>query len=337
MHFIPSQVLRHFRSIVLLSMAALNSVALDPTPTSAQRKEPAKIGVLTESWGPTPAVVGLRDGLRALGYREDEHFNLGVRFTQGDLTVLPAAAQELIAAGSDVIVATSPSAAIAARRATTVKPIVFAEVVGDPVKLGLVRSFARPGTNVTGVSSLAIELTSKRLEIFKELVPTLKRVLLIYDPNDPVSDASVAVHRDAARQLGLVLVERGPRSQDEARQVAARVRRSDVDGIIASPSGMTLNIPGVVLDAASRQKIPTIFNGAFWVEQGALASYGPDFYDVGRQAARLVAKILNGESPENIPVEIHSRIEFAINLKVARDLKLQLGPAVLQRADRIIE
>jgi len=292
---------------------------------------------LTDSWGPTPATVGLRDGLQALGYREDEHFQIGVRFTQGDVGALPAAARDLVASGSDIIFATSANAAAAARAATTVKPIVFAEVVGDPVKLGLVRSFARPGGNVTGVSSLAVELTSKRLEIFKELVPGLKRILLAYDPSDPMGMASAEVHRTAARQLGLVLVERTPRSQEEARQIIARARRPDVDGILAPPSGPFLNIPGAVLEVGTRHRIPTMFIAAYWVEQGALASYGPDFYESGRQAARLVAKVMNGEAPASIPVEMNSRIEFALNLKTAKALKLQPARALLQRADRLIE
>lgn len=113
----------------------------------AQRREPVKIGVLTDSWGPTPATVGLRDGLQALGYREDEQFHIGVRFTRGDIGALPLAARELVAAGSDVIFATTTNAARAAQQATTATPIVFAEIVGDPVKLGLVHSFARVGTS----------------------------------------------------------------------------------------------------------------------------------------------------------------------------------------------
>src|SRR5262245_4004314 len=156
---------RRLRSFVLLVVIALSCGALAPVAATAQRKEPAKIGVLTEGWGPTPAAVGLRDGLKALGYREDEHFQIGVRFTQGDVGALAGAAKELVAAGSDLIFAVSANAALAARRATTAKPIVFAEVVGDPVKLGLVQSFARPGANVTGVSSLAVELSAKRLEL----------------------------------------------------------------------------------------------------------------------------------------------------------------------------
>ena len=323
--------------IAILAAMAPAGIALAPEAAWAQRKQPARIGVLTEGWGPTPAVIGLRDGLQALGIREDEHFHLGVRFTRGDVGALLPAAQDLVAAGSDVIFAVSANAAVAARRATTVKPIVFAEVVGDPVKLGLVRSFPRPGANVTGVSTQAVELTFKRLELFKELVPGLKRVLVVYDPADPVGSEAIPTHRDAARQLGLVLMERAPRTQDEVGQAVANLRRAGIDGIMAAPSGLALNIPGAVLDAATRQQVPTMFNGAFWVERGALAGYGPDFYESGRQAARLVSKILNGESPANIPVETHSRIELAINLKVARTLKLQPGPALLQRADRLIE
>lgn len=187
------------------------------------------------------------------------------------------------------------------------------------------------------MNTLAIELNPKRLEIFKELVPGLKRVLLVYDPSDPDGVAGAHVYREAARHLGIQLVEKTPRSQGEAREVIARVRRSEVDGIVFPPSGVALNIPGAVLDASSRQQIPTMFSGTFWVERGGLASYGPDYYESGRLAARLVVKILKGEKPESIPVETNSRIELAINLKVARALKLELGQALLQRADRLIE
>jgi ABC-type uncharacterized transport system substrate-binding protein len=321
----------------LLVLLVVARATLDPVAALAQQREPARIGVLTEGWGPTPATVGLRDGLQALGYREGEQFHLGVRFTQGDIGALLPAARDLLAAGSDVIFAPSTNAARAAQQATTVTPIVFAEVVGDPVKFGLVRSFARPGANITGVSTQAIELTSKRLELFKELVPGLKRVLLVYDPSDSDGVAGAQAYREAARHLGILLVERTPRSQGEAREVIARVRRSEVDGIVTSPSGMALNIPGAVLETALRNQVPTMFNAAFWVERGALAGYGPDFYESGRQAARLVFKILKGEKPESIPVEQNSRIDFAINLKTAKALKLNIGQGLLQRADRLFE
>jgi putative tryptophan/tyrosine transport system substrate-binding protein len=224
-----------------------------------------------------------------------------VRFTQGDVVALLPAARDLVSAGSDIIFATSANGARAAQQATSVIPIVFAEVVGDPVKLGLVRSFSRPGGNVTGVSTLAIELIPKRLEIFKELVPGLKRVLLIYDPSDADGVASVGAYREAAKHLGIQLVEKTPRSQEEAREAVARVRRSDVDGIVAPASGLALNIPGAVLDATARRQMPTMFGGSFWVERGGLVGYGPDYYESGRQAARIVFKILKGEKPESIP------------------------------------
>jgi ABC-type uncharacterized transport system substrate-binding protein len=133
------------RAGMALLILAVSGGVLGVPAVWAQRKEPVRIGVLTDSWGVTPATIGLRDGLQVLGYREDEHFHLGIRFTRGDIGALPAAARELVAAGSDIIFATSTSAARAAQQATMVKPIVFAEVASDPVRQGLVRSFARPG------------------------------------------------------------------------------------------------------------------------------------------------------------------------------------------------
>jgi putative tryptophan/tyrosine transport system substrate-binding protein len=325
------------RSGITLLIFVVSGGVLGVSPLWAQRKEPVRIGVLTDSWGVTPATIGLRDGLQALGYREEEHFEFGVRFTSGEIGALPVAARDLVAAGSDIIFATSTSAARAAQQATTVKPIVFAEVASDPVRQGLVRSFARPGGNITGVSNLTSELAAKRLEIFKELVPGLKRVLSVYDAADADAVDAAQILRDAARQLGIQVIERTPRSQEEAREQITRIRRSDVDGILVSPAGPALNIPGIVLETATQRQLPAMFNGRFWVERGGLAGYGPDFYESGRLAARLIVKILKGEKPENIPVEINSRIDLVINLKVARSLKLELGPAVLQRATLLIE
>src|SRR5499426_4014459 len=143
--------------------------------SAEERAQPIKIGVLTSSWGPTPMTVGLRDGLLELGYRENEQFVLGVRFTQGDLTALPAAARELVQYGVDIIFASEADPAKAAQMATTRIPIVFSEV-DDPVGLGLIQSFARPGGNITGVTDLQFELIPKRLELFHEIIPGLKRV-----------------------------------------------------------------------------------------------------------------------------------------------------------------
>ncbi len=320
-----------------VALLALGAIGLPGQSLgAAERQEPVKIGALNEGWGPTPATVGLRDGLVALGYREGEQFTIGVPFTQGDVGALPAAARELVRGGADIIFASTTSAVKAAQAATTEIPIVFGDVVGDVIGLGIVRSLAQPGGNVTGITNLDIELNPKRLELFKEIVPGLKRVLFPYVATDPYATAHARAYREAAQALGIILVERAVRTQEEARATLAKVRRTEADGII-SPSSMALNIPGWVVEATSQRQFPTMFNGAFMVELGGLASYGPDFYESGRKAARLVDKIIKGEKPGQIPVEIDPKIELVISLKVAKALGLKIGPAALQRADRLIE
>ena len=325
---------------VLVSMTGIvllvSSVLLGGTAHTAERTRPIQIGALTESWGPTPAIVGLRDGLQALGYRENEQFVLGVRFTQGDLGALRAAARELVQYEVDLIFASDVPAAKAAQLATTRIPIVFAGLGGNPVEMELIQSFARPGGNITGVVNLDVDLGPKRLEMFRDLVPGLHRILCPYDPTDTSSVAAVQGYREAARRLGLVLVERTVQSQAEAQVALAQVQKSEVDGIL-NPTALTWNIPGFILDTAVQRGIPTMFETAFYVEQsGGLASYGPDVYATGRQAARLVDKILKGTKPAEIPVETNSQIEFVINLKVAKALGLTIAPVVLYQADRLV-
>ena len=296
---------------------------------------PVKIGALNEGWGPTPATVGLRDGLAALGYREGEQFVIGVRFTQGDRPALVTGARDLLHAGSDIIFASGTHAAKAAHAATTSVPVVFAEAVSDPVAVGLVKSIRRPGGNVTGITDDWDELTPKRLEIFKEMLPGLKRVLFVYDPNS-VDVANVLLRtREAARRLGLALVDRPVGSVDDVRATLATVRKG-ADGIVTG-GPMTFNIPGFVLDATSGHGIPSMFNAGFFADRGGLAGYGPDLYESGRQAARLVDKIIKGQAPATIPVEANPRIELVINLKVAKALGITVAPSALQRATRIVE
>lgn len=324
-----------FRTGMLVVALLLASAAAMNREVGAQPKRVIKIGALTESWGPTTGIVGLRDGLQALGYRENEHFVIGVRFTQGDPAELPLAARELVRHGVDIIVTSEASnAAVAAKAATSKIPIVF---IGgsDPVGLGLVKSFARPGGNVTGIADVD-ELVAKRLEIFRELVPGLKRVLLPYDATNEQSVAQLGPYREAARRLGITLIERPLRDQEEAQAVIAGIRRQDVDGIL-SPRFLSLNIPGFIVEAGSRQRIPTMLHAGFFVDRGALASYSPSSHAMGRQAARLVDKILKGAAPADLPVEQPTTFEFAVNLKVAAALGLTIPQSVLLRADRVVQ
>jgi putative tryptophan/tyrosine transport system substrate-binding protein len=322
----------HMTCMVLL----VSGMLLGGTAHAAERTRPVRIGALTESWGPTPAIVGLRDGLVALGYREHEQFVLGVRFTQGDLAALSTAARDLIQYEVDLIFASDVPAAKAAQLATTHIPIVFAGLGGNPVEMGLIQSFARPGGNITGVVNLDVDLGPKRLELFRDLVPGLRRVLFPYDPTDASNVAAVRGYREAARRLGIVLVEQAVQTQAEAQATLAKVRRDEVDGILKPPH-IAWNIPGFIVETARQQGIPTMFDEVFWAEQGGgLASYGPATYASGRQAARLVDKILTGTKPAELPVETNAKIELAINLKVAKALGLTIAPVVLYQADRLI-
>jgi putative tryptophan/tyrosine transport system substrate-binding protein len=301
---------------------------------AAERGRPVKIGVLTEGFGPTSGAVGLRDGLKQLGYHENNDFVIGVRFTQGDISALPVAGRELVQQGVDILFTEGGNATRAAQMETTKVPIVFAGG-GDPVGLGLIQSFARPGGNVTGVTNLDLELGPKRLEIFKEMIPGLKRVLFPYSATDAYSVSEAKAYRDAARHLKIVLIEKAVRTEDEVKAVLTKLKKGDIHGIL-SPRPMTSNIPGYVREAGSQSSMPTMFAATFFAENGGLASYTPDSYESGRMAARLVHKILKGDGPGEIPVEANHKIELVINLKVAKALGIKIAPEVLARANRVI-
>jgi putative tryptophan/tyrosine transport system substrate-binding protein len=201
--------------------------------------------------------------------------------------------------------------------------------------LGLIKSFARPGGNITGVTDLDLELDSKRLEIFKEMILGLSRVLFTYNKAEAFSVAQAKIYRDSARHLKIILIEKPVVTQTEAEATFDGISKNEVHGIVV-PRSLSFNIPGLALEATSQKRIPTMFFGPWYVDQGGLASYGPDFYQSGRQAARLVDKILKGTNPREIPVEVNNNIEFVVNLKVATALGIKIIPEVLYRATRVI-
>jgi len=316
--------------VMLLASATypLNQVRAD------NLKRPVQIGALTESCGPTPDMVGLRDSLKTMGYRENRDYVLGVRFTQGNRAALPAAARELVQYGADLIYTVGVSATKAAQDATRKIPIIFT-TVDDPVAFGFVENYARPGANLTGVTDLGIQLGPKRLELFQEMVPGLRRVLFPYDAPDLASAQEARLYRQAAVHLGIEVVEAPVKTQAEAREALTWSQGPKTQGVLSSYH-LYLNIPGFVLQATSEQGIATLFPQPFYVERGGLASYGPDLYETGRMAARLVDKILKEAKPGEIPVEVNNKIIFAINLKTASALGLTIPPEVLFQADRVI-
>jgi len=297
-------------------------------------EKPVRIGVLTAAWGPPGGLDGFVRGLIDLGYRENEDFVIGVRFTQGNISALPAAAQAMVEGGVDVLLADDEPAIKAVQKATSTHPIIFLGV-GDPIGRGLIASYNRPGENATGVADLDLEVSGKRLQLFKDLVPGLKRVLLPYDKHNNYDVAQAELYRAAAQRLRIELVERQLESEDEARAALAEVRSGDIDGMLA-PQDVSLNIPGLVLEFAQRNGIPSMFAGSVYLAGGGLASYGGSRDAAGKQAARLVDKIIRGADPAGLPVETVQTLEFVINLKTADELGVDVPRAVLFQADQII-
>ena len=295
---------------------------------------PVRIGVLTPAWGPPGGLDGLVEGLVDLGYRENEDFVIGVRFTQGDISALPTAAQAMVEGGVDLLLADNEPAVKAVQEATATHPILFLGL-GDPIGRGLIASYNRPGGNATGVTNLDLEVSGKRLQLFKELIPGLKRVLLPYDKHNNYDVAQAHLYRTAAQRLRIELVERQFDSEGEAGAALAEVRRGDIDGMLA-PEDVSLNIPGLVLEFAQKAGIPAMFASSVYLAGGGVASYGGSRDAAGRQAARLVDKIIRGADPAGLPVETVQSSEFVINLKTADELGIVVPREVLFQADRIL-
>lgn len=299
-----------------------------------QAKRVYRIGTLTGAWAPNhPGVEGLKAGLKAIELEEGRHVEFDNRFTEGNPQAAPGLVAALIQAGADLLFTSGEPYTEAAKAATQKIPIVFMGV-SDPVASRIVRDIPHPGGNVTGVSSLDTDLVPKRLEVLKEIAPTVRRVRMIYPADDPAALAAVRNARRAVQLLRLELLERPVRTPGEVTDALKGLRPGD--GFL-SPSSPTLNIPGAILEASLAARVPAIFPSAFWIPYGALVSYGADYYAEGFQAARLVAKILRGARPEELPVEGANKIELAVNLKTAKALRLTIPREILFRAERVLE
>jgi putative tryptophan/tyrosine transport system substrate-binding protein len=299
----------------------------------AQTPKVFKIGILTDAMVPWhTSTDGFRDGLKEFGYVEGKNILFVARAAQGDLTHVHKLAAELLQQKPDLLFCVSDACSGEIRRI----PTVFTQV-SDPVRLGFVESIARPGGNITGIANLRAELSAKRLELFKETVPSLRRILLTYDPSKTEEREALASAKSEASRLKLRLIENSIADPLEIEPALAKLREGGQDGILIVQSGTNLNIPGRSLQVASSNKIPTMYPASFWSRVGGLASYGPDQYSQGRQAARLAHRILTGTPPRELPVELPHRIEFVVNLKTAKSIGLQVPKSVLYRADRVIK
>jgi len=276
------------------------------------------------------------EGLRNRGWVEGQNVTIERRFAAVQADRLPAFAAELVALDVDVILAAATPAAIAARKATDKIAIVMADP-GDAVELGLVASLARPGGNVTGVTSLAPELATKRLGLLKEAFPNTAKVAVLWNSAIPPAEVALKELRSAAPMLGLALqlmeVKGGPGFAD----AFAAVKRERADALFVFPDPLTFGNRDSIVGFANKNSIPALFGAREFVEAGGLMSYGSDYPTIFRRAGNYVGRILNGESPADLPVERPTKFDLIINLKTAKTFGFDIAPMLLARADEVIE
>jgi putative tryptophan/tyrosine transport system substrate-binding protein len=318
--------------------AFLGSLGLLAAPLAAEAQGPRvyRVGVILQGGPYFAAIEGLRDGLRELGFEEGKQFVLDVRDTKGNLKAVETAARSLEAAKADLIYSVATSVTLAVKRATTSVPIVF-YAGSDPVVVGLVASFRKPGGRLTGINGRFTDLTAKRLELLKSILPSARRVVTFYQPDNPSAQQAIKVARDAARQLKLELIERHVASVQEFRAALHALRPGDADAIFYVADAMVTAHSHLLIETARAKRVPTMLQELESVVKGGLAGYGANYYVVGQLSARAVHRVLLGANPGDLPVEQIDRLHFVINLKTARELGLTIPQSVLLRADEVIQ
>jgi ABC-type uncharacterized transport system substrate-binding protein len=327
-------MIRYDRRSVLALLAAI--VAFRPADALAQRTTaPARIGWLSYIGQPDPALENLRSGLAELGYAEGKSFVIVPRFADGDFTRLPRLVDELGAERLDVLVSRGPSVDYA-RTIRSRVPIVFA-YSGDPVAAGFADSLSKPGRNMTGITFMALELSAKRIEILKELVPHASRIALLSNPEHAGELAEYRVTEDAARRVGAAITRYLVRNPQELPAVFADIRAARPHAMIVFPDSLTLVRRKEIVDFAARERLPSMYGWTEFVEAGGIVSYGARLTDNFKTLAKFVDRLLKGADASTVPIEQVSRIGLTLNLGAARNIGLTVPPPVLLRADRVIE
>ena len=316
-------------AVVLLAVAVIAE--------AQQTSKVPRIGFLDNSTASGIAVLSeaFRQELSKLGWIEGKNITIEYRFAEQKNERLPELAADLVRLNVDLIVTSGGQPALAAKKATTTIPIVMTSFA-DPVALGLVASLARPGGNVTGLSSLATELNSKRLEILKDAVPKLARVGLLREAGG--SDLQLKELRPAAVALKLkleeVVAQRDAKGLENAFKTA---KQKQVNAIMTMATRPLFAERKRIVELAGKYRLPAIYFQREFVDEGGLMSYGADYEDLFRKAAHYVDKILKGAKPADLPVQQATKFEFVINLKTAKQIGLTIPPEVLARATKLIK
>ena len=320
----------------------LATLAVLAAPLAAEAQQATKlsrIGFLSASF-PSDArmlrfLVAFRQGLHELGYVENKNIAIEARWAEGHYDRLPVLAAELVQLKVNVIV-TYGAAILAAQKATETIPIVMAVVI-DPVTPGFAASLARPGGNITGLSSMAPELVGKQLEIFKEILPKVSRVAVLGNPTNAGNASQLRQAHNAARALGVRLQSVEARRLNEIDTAFEAMSREQAGAVIVLADSMLIDQRARIVDLAARRRLPTVAWPTDYAEAGGLVAYGPSVTDMFRRAATYVDKILKGAKTADLPIEQPTKFELVINLKTAKALGLTIPPSILARADHVIQ
>ncbi|HEY6366218.1 MAG TPA: ABC transporter substrate-binding protein [Candidatus Binatia bacterium] len=316
--------------LLLVSCLTMVSVA-----QAQQGVNISRVGYVSTVGSPDANFEELRRGLRDLGYGEGKNIAFEYRAAQGKAELIPGFIAELVQMKVDLIFCPNLPAIQAAKEATKTIPIVMISNV-DPVELGLVESFARPGGNITGMTLQSLELSGKRLELLKETFPKLNRVALVWNVGDQSMNLITKQVQAVAPQLGVTIQPSGVRDPSDLDSAFAKITQSPPDALFSVADRLITSQRKKILEFAAKNKIPTMFDAQAAVEAGALMAYGPSRAEVSRRAAVFVDKILKGAKPADLPVEQPMKFDLVINLKTAKELGLTIPPNVLARADKVI-
>jgi putative tryptophan/tyrosine transport system substrate-binding protein len=318
----------------------LVAVVLFAVAVVAEAQQPKKIPRIGFLSGATPSTIStrveaFRQGLRELGYSEGKNIVIEWRYAEGKLDRLPALAAELVHLKVDVIVSAAPAPTRSAKQATATIPIVMGND-DDPVGSGFAASLARPGGNVTGLSTLSPEISGKQLDLLKEIVPKLSRVGVLGDVTRPGHPQALKELNVAANAFGVQVQYLEVQEPNDIETAFRAARKEHADAVLVLQSAVLLNQRKQIADLAVKSRLPAIYLSQEHVEDGGLMTYGVNINDLFRRAATYVDKILKGAKPADLPVEQPIKFQLIINLKAAKQIGLTIPPNVLARADKVI-
>ena len=315
------------------------SILITPSASQAQhRGRVPRVGYLGTSSASLERelVKAFREGLRDHGYIEGQNIVIEYRWAEGNYQRFPELVADLVKLKVDVILTAGTPGALAAKRATQTTPIVMA-VTGEAVGTGLVSSLARPGGNLTGLTTMVPDLEGKRLEILGEVLPKLATLVVLLNTSNPLTAIQWEQAKTSAKALGIQLQPIELQRPEDFKDAFARVARQRPDAITMVADRFLLAHRTQIADFVAKTRLPAIYPYKDFVVAGGLMSYGPSYEDLFRRAAEYVDKILKGAKPAELPVERPTKFELVINLKTAKTLGLTIPPSVLQRADQVIE